>query len=414
MTPRVNSPPMLRIFLAGAPRADRADPWVRFAADGKPVAHGRDVPARRPGDVDVEVVLAASAVRLFALELPAMPRNRLRSAARFAVEDQLATAAEESAIAIGSARDGRVIAAVASQALVRAIVAQDRRVTRVVPESALAPPGPGWTWLASGDGDSFVRRADGSAFAVPADDGDAAHDIPGALAAALAQAARSGAAPATVQVAFACDAARLARRTQASGVRFVAAPAWQWQDASPQAFAAAPDFLDAGERDAHAAPRGVDRRAWRLALVLAGAALAVHVMALAAQWSWLQFESGRLARALVDEAKAAGAADAATPAAAAATILGHYADARHRVGQAAPADALPLLARAAPSLSALPAGALRSAHYAGSAWTLELGKLDDGMLARLTHSLGAAGIDALAASTSAGSRVRLALGAGAR
>jgi len=404
---------MLRIFLASAPRADRAEPWVRFAADGKPAAHGRDVAARRPDDADVEVVVAASAVRLFALELPAMPRNRLRSAARFAVEDQLATAAEESAIAIGSAGDGRVIAAVASQALVRAIVAQDRRVSRIVPESALAPPGPGWTWLASADGDSFVRRADGSAFTVP-NEGDAAHAIPDALAAALAQAARSAAAPATVQVAFACDAARLAHWTQASDVPFVAAPAWQWQDASPQAFAAAPDFLDSGERDARAAAATVDRRAWRPALVLAGAALAMHVVALAAQWSWLQFENGRLARALVDEAKAAGAADAATPAAAAGAILGHYADARHRAGQAAPADALPLLARAAPSLSALPAGALRSAHYAGSVWTLELGKLDDAMLARLTHSLAAAGIDALAASTTAGSRVRLALGTGAR
>lgn len=403
---------MLRIFLAGAPRADRSDPWVRYAGDGKPIAQGRDAPARRPGDADVEVVLAASAVRLFRLALPAMPRNRLRSAARFAIEDQLATAAEDAAIAVASARDGGVVAAVASQALVGAIAAQDRRVKRIVPESALAPHSAGWTWCASGDGDTFVRRTDGSAFAVGDESG--APDVPGALAAALAQAARSGAAPAAVHVAFACDAARLAHWTQASGVPFVAAPAWRWQDAAPQAFAAAPDFLESGERDVRATTPVVDRRAWRPALMLAGAALAVHVVALAAQWSWLQLDNGRLGRALVDEATRAGVTDATTPVSAAAAILRRDTEARHRVGQSAPADALPLLARAAPSLSTLPAGTLRSAHYEGSAWTLELGQLDAGTLERFTRSLAAAGVDALAASTSAGARVRVALATSAR
>jgi type II secretion system protein L len=404
---------MLRIFVAGAPRADRPDPWVRHAGDGRPIAQGRDVPARRPGDADVEVVLAAGAVRLFALALPAMPRNRLRSAARFAIEDQLATAVEDSAIALSSARDGGVVAAVASQALVGAIVAQDRRVRRIVPEAALAPLGSGWTWCASGDGDTFVRRADGSAFAVGGAS-EAAPDVPGALAAALAQAARSGAPPPAVHVAFACDAARLAHWTQASGVPFVAAPAWRWQDAAPQAFAAAPDFLEAGERDVRPTTPVIDRRAWRPALVLAGAALVVHVVALASQWSWLHFENGRLGRALVDEAVRAGVTDATTPAAAAGAILRRNTDARHRAGQSAAADALPLLARAAPSLSTLPAGTLRSANYAGGAWTLELGKLDKATLERFTRSLAAAGVDALAASTSAGARVRVALAASAR
>jgi general secretion pathway protein L len=386
---------MLRIFLAGAPRADRADPWVRYAGDGRPIAQGRDVPARRPADADVEVVLAASAVRLFALALPAMPRQRLRSAARFAVEDQLATAAEDSAIALGSAHDGAVVAAVASQALVGAIGAHDRRIRRIVPEPALAPLGSGWTWCASGDGDSFVRRADGSAFAV-GDEREAAPELPGALAAALAQAARSGSPPSAVHVAF------------------VAAPAWRWQDAAAQAFAAAPDFLAAGERDAAAPTPAGDRRAWRPALLLAGAALVVHVVALAAQWSWLQFDNGRLGRALVDEARRAGIADAATAASAAAAVLRRNTEVRHRAGQSAPADAMPLLARAAPSLSTLPAGTLRSARYADSVWTLELGKLDEGTLQRFTHSLATAGVDALAASTPAGARVRVALGASAR
>jgi general secretion pathway protein L len=402
---------MLRIFMTGPPRTDRADVWVRYAADGRPIAQGRDVPAQRPADAHVEVVLAASEVRLIALALPAMPRSRLHNAARFAVEDQLATAAEESAIAVANARDDGVVAAVTSQALVRAIAAHDRRVARVVPESALAPCGDGWTWCASSDGESFVRRDDASAFAV---DGAADHALPGALVAALAQAARSGKAPPAVHVAFECEAARLAQWSRAGGVPFVASANWRWQDATPQAFAAAPDFLDAGDRGDAGADRAALRRAFRPALAIAGAALALHVVALVAQWSWLNVENWRLGRALVEQAKASGLADASTPDAAAAAIGRRNTEVRHRAGQAAPADALPLLARAAPSLGALPSGALRSARYADHAWTLELGKVDAAAVAQLTHALGAAGVDAIAAPTSAGARVRLALAATAR
>ncbi len=50
-------------------------------------------------------------------------------------------------------------------------------------------------------------------------------------------------------------------------------------------------------------------------------------------------------------------------------ITRRYAEARHRAGLAAPADALPLLARAAPALAALPAGVLRTAAY--SRWPLD-------------------------------------------
>src|SRR5689334_6755242 len=127
---------MLRVFVDGAPSADRADPWVRYAADGHPIARGRDVPALRPADARVEVVLAADHARLTTLALPAMPRNRLHSAARYAVEDQLATSADESAIAVAAPRNGAVVAAIAAQTLIRAIAADDR-ITRIVPEAAL-------------------------------------------------------------------------------------------------------------------------------------------------------------------------------------------------------------------------------------------------------------------------------------
>src|SRR2546428_289929 len=85
--------------------------------------------------------------------------------------------------------------------------------------------------------------------------------------------------------------------------------------------------------------------------------------------------------------------------------LGRHAELRHRAGLETPADMLPLLARAAPALAAVPPGALKSAHYAGGAWTIELGALDLAALAALDRGLRNAGVDVLQASTSAGHRM---------
>jgi hypothetical protein len=95
-------------------------------------------------------------------------------------------------------------------------------------------------------------------------------------------------------------------------------------------------------------------------------------------------------------------------------IAHQHALARHRALQSAPTDALPLLARAAPALGSLPAGALRSARFAGDAWTVELAKVDPSTVTQLEHRLADAGVDALAAPTAAGTRMRLSLAPTAR
>src|SRR6185437_7541107 len=70
---------------------------------------------------------------------------RRRAAARFALEDQVASAAAESAIAVAPAREGGpVLAAVVVDALIRAIAAHPKRFARIIPEPALAPYGDGW------------------------------------------------------------------------------------------------------------------------------------------------------------------------------------------------------------------------------------------------------------------------------
>ena len=398
---------MLRVFLPAPPHIDRADQWVRYSADGRAIGRGRDVPSHWPADPVIEAVLAACHVRLIALALPPMPRERLGGAARYALEDQIATSIDESSIALAEPRNGTCVAAVASEALIRAVATQTRRIARIVPESALAPQVDGWVWCASAGAGGFVRRADGSAFAVDASSDGA---LPGALAAAL----RAKGGPRTVHVAFSADAPQLAEWSRTSGVPFVGAPVWHWEQAPAAAFASAPDFLRGTTPPADGASRRSILRSFRPALILAGAALAIHLAGLLVTWSWLNVENWRVSRAIVDEAAAAQLPDATTPQAAFDAIARRNAQLRHRALQAAPGDALPLLARAAPALGALPQQTLRSARYASGAWTLDLGKVDPALLSRVTGRLTAAGVEALAVPAAGGTRMRLSLAAVAR
>ena len=400
---------MLRVFLAAPPSADRAEQWVRYGSDGRAVARGRDVPARWPSDASVEVVVAAAMARVVALVLPPMPRNRLPAAVRYALEDQMATSADDAAIAVTPTSSG-VIAAIASRQSIDAIRASVARVARIVPESALAPRSDGWTWCASAADGGFVRRADGSAFAVGGSEGGA---LPTELDAALAAAAHGGGAPAVVHVAFAANEQQLAHWSRHADVKFAAASAWRWDEAQAAAFASVPDFL-ATDAPASAPAASNAARAFRPALYIGTAALALLAAGLLVERAWLAVEQWQASRALTQEAASARLPNASTAAGAAAAIAQANAQARHRAGRAAPGDAVPLLARAGPVIATLPAGALKSATYANEAWTLELANVDAQSVSRVARSLAHAGIDAVSATTASGVRMRLALGAVAK
>jgi len=288
---------MLRVLLAAPPDRDRPNRWVQYAADGRVTNAGNDVPARWPTDASLEVVLAASEVRIAVIDLPPMPPNRRHAAARFALEDQLAAGADEAAIAVAPSGASTMVA-IASRALIDGIVSSERRVTKIVAEAALAPRNPGWTWCVSGAGDSFVRREDGSAFAI----GQATGDMPPPeLQTALAQAQRAGTAPAVVHAAMNARPEQLAQWTQASGVRFVAAAPWRWEDATASTFAAAPDFL-AAEGSQPVTSDSSRASLFRSAIVLGSLALALHTGASLVQWAWLSITDWRLSRQQIGRA----------------------------------------------------------------------------------------------------------------
>ncbi|MFO1324805.1 MAG: type II secretion system protein GspL [Burkholderiales bacterium] len=397
---------ILRVLLAEAPSPALAAPWAMFDADGRHTRSGVGPPASWPDAQRKEAVLAASAVRLVGVALPPMPADRVASAAAFALEDQLAGPAHaQHLVAANRRRDGTVEVAIVARALMGPLRST---FARVVAEPATAPvPAAGtWRWCESGLDGGFVRKPDGGAFAVSAP--GARSPVPAELALALKQAARPGVA---VDVAFPADDAQLAAWSAQCGVAFRRVAAWRW-DQDGAALAAATDLLQ-GEfsREAAVPARTIGSR-FRFAAAIAIAALGLHVAATFVQWAWLRVDSWRTAGAIVAAARDAGVAEAAGGESATAALARKFADARHRAAQPAPSDALPMLARAAPALAALPAGALKTATYTRSTWTFELAKVDAGAAAALDRAMTGAGLATLQATTNAGTRVRATLAPG--
>ena len=394
---------ILRVLLSAPPAATRAEAWVRADDAGHVVERGVDTPDRWPAASRREAVLAAGLVRLIALALPPMSPARLASAAAYALEDRLAAIGTAPAIGVSPRADGSVLAVVTSQATLDAVAAHAPRFARIVAEPALSPVNPGWTWCASGASGGFVRTADGGAFAVAPAPVDGT--LPPELVAALAQAARGSDAPASVVVTQPCSDALLAQWRASTGVVFVRGEPWRWDDAPESAYAAAPDLLRAPDNAAPAP--GAALRLWKPAAAIALAAVALHVVATIVQWSWLRIDAWRSGERIVALAQSAGVADAATPDAALRALARRDAELRHRAGLPAANDAVPLLARAAPALAALPPAAVKSATFTDGAWTFEFAALDDATRAALDRRMQDGGLAAVQARTAAGSRMRV-------
>ena len=165
----------LRIRLAAPASPDHANAWALFDATGVCVRSGVDRPGEWPAADRIEVVLAASQVRIASVALPPMPPSRIAGAVGFALEDQLAgPLATHHLAASAQAPDGHVRVVIVAQSLVAGIAGNQRGVARIIAEPDLAQPLAGWRWCARKDDDGgFVRRVDGSAFPIgaPPDDG---------------------------------------------------------------------------------------------------------------------------------------------------------------------------------------------------------------------------------------------------
>ena len=401
----------LRVLLDAPPAADRDADWALFGANGRLVRAGRGRPSAWPARVRSEAVVAAACGRLVTLTLPPLPAARVGAAAAFAIEDQLAGAPEEIHSAFGTqSADGTVRGAIVAAGWMRALATGSARAgirwNRVVLESDLArPPAFGWCWCARTIAEpGFVRTDRGASLAAGAA-GEAA--VPAELALALSAAA--GRAPRVVRAEVGGIAAeRLTQASAQTGIEFSLGEPWRWFGASAEAFTSAIDLL-ANSADAVAeSARSNALRLFRPALAVAALALVIHLGATLGQWSWLQWQTHAAQREIGAIARSV-APDAAAGVPALQAIARRDADLRHRAGLPARDDLLPLLARAAPALSALPPGSTRSLRYADAHVVFELQKLDAAQLTRLQHELQSLGLTALAAPTTGGARLRVGL-----
>jgi hypothetical protein len=212
---------VLRVLAAAVPAEDHAESWALFDATGACVGSGRHPPAAWPRADRIEVVLAAALSRIAIVALPPMSASRVASAARFALEDQLAGPADAHHVAASAQTpDGRVRVAIASRALLSSIAEDIPKVARIVAESDLAAPSADWRWCAREAGMAgFVRRPDGSAFPVDAPSPTGA--LPAELQLALAQSRRGEATLPRVRVDVPVPETALARWSRESGVEFV-------------------------------------------------------------------------------------------------------------------------------------------------------------------------------------------------
>jgi Type II secretion system (T2SS), protein L len=400
---------VLRVLLAAEPAADRAETWALFDDAGACVRKGRDRSTAWPSADRLEIVLAASQVRIAAIALPPMPASRVAGAAGFSLEDQLAGPDSAHHVAVSAqAPDGRVRVAITSQSLLAAILAYGPNVARIVAEPDLAAPSAAWTWCArESSAAGFVRRPDGSA--LPVDAPEPSGILPAELVLALTQARRGNPAPLRVRVDAPFDEPSLARWQRDTGVEFIRGTPWQWESATPAAFTDAIELMPRADRKDVASTGVTAGRVLAPALVIAGLALGLHVAASTAEWATLKMAAWRDAKEWTALATAAGVAPdlATTPAAARLALSLRYAEWRHTQGLPAPDDALPLLARAAPALAALPTGAVKSATYADGHWTLDVGLADAAAVGAIDQRLRGAGVPALVAASPSGARMRL-------
>ena len=358
----------LRILLDAPPEPDHEIEWALYADDGHFLQSGRATQDRWPSFDAIDFVLAAHLGRLVTVSLPPLPAARAPAAVRFALEDQLAGAPDDSHVGFApQAADGDVRVAVVDSALMQSIMtaAADRDLDsrRIMLESdlAIAPDG-GWCWCAAHlHRSGFARSSGGTTIAA-----SAVHDMqpPEELVAALAQ---SGARrPKIVRADVdGLTASLLARATEVTGVPFVEGRPWRWFDADAKTFARAVDLQTGPYNQAVGASR---RNLARVTEAGDVAGSRRHPdsghrhhwpVGRAAVADCVQ--PGAILRRWPRNLPLPGASSDIPPAVA---IAQRDAQLRHAAGQAARDDFVPLLGRIAPTpLASLPPGAVKVMRY---------------------------------------------------
>lgn len=396
----------LRVRLLAPFDPSGSSTWWRAGDDGRVLDRGACPPQRWPAADRIEVALAAGDVRIAALAMPPMNDARRSAAAAFALEDQIAAPAETSHLVISApaASGGPTVVRIAERSTIAWLDARRPPIDRVVAEPDLAPQDGAWHWCVDSEARGFVRRSDGSAFAVGPGVGA---ELPAELSAALAQVRRGPQrTPPRIVVDATVAPERLAQWSQAHGASFVRGAPWSLESLPPRAWSAAPDLRHGLASNNGARPATIAHR-FAPALWLAVAAFILHVAGTTGSWVADRYDAWRADRAVVALAGDHGIADATDARTAESALVNLAAGVAHASGRMAEGDLLPVLARAAPALAALPSGTLRKLTYGDRRLVAELGALDAARVSALLRELSAAGLAAVAAPAAGGVRIAM-------
>jgi general secretion pathway protein L len=344
--------------------------------DQRQVARGKGTLAQLPRGTDrVQLVIPAAQVLIAHATLPPGARRRDARLLAFAVEE--ATASEPDANQV-SWLGADALAVLDKQGLRRwrdALEAAGLRAYEVHSEILLLPRAQG-EWSLAWDGrEGFVRSGE---FEGAATDGGDQAMPPLALRLMLEQARPEA-------IAVYGTSPDLAAWQRELGIALRAAGAWDWRTA-PAAAGIGVAQVRRRWRIAPAALANLRPAAW-----IAVAALALHGIALVADWIYLGSEQ-RAVRAQMEARFRSAFPDAVAVADPALQMRRQLAAARHRAGVPDGGDFAPLIQSVAIALKELPLGALRTVSYESGRMTLELAAIEEPALRRIVARLAKTGL----------------------
>ena len=312
-------------------------------------------------------------------------RAKTPAALAYAAEEQTVADAESQRVTWLGKREGADALAIVDRALldraIQTLQASGIAQCDVYCETLLVPRAEG-EWSVAWDGvEGFVRTGEIEGAAM--DRGDAAMP-PLSLRLALEEARSTGVVPQCIAVYGTDDdvAPDVHAWARELGVAVRSAGLWDWRDAALARVARV-----ASEGRSLALPLA----RFRTAAWIAGAALALHAGALAIDWARLAREESVLEHSMETRFRAVFP-EAVAVVDPALQMRRKLAEARHAANQSDAADFLPVIARVADAMKALPAGTLREAAYESGRLKLRLAPMADAALQSLVARLREAGM----------------------
>ena len=395
---------VLRIYCSLRDAPQRCQ-WALFNGTREPVV-GDGQLAQLPQRAErVQLVLPAAEVLITRARLPQSAKRRAGSILAFAVEEDTLGDPESNQVSwLGTAQDSDVLAVADLQGLKHwqdAIEAAGIQGYEVHCETLMLPWAAG-EWSLAWDGhEGFVRTGEFEGAALDSGDRDSP---PVSLRLMIDEAKARIESPNAIALYYtgpdlSSNAPDLDAWQRKLGVTLRLAGTWDWRRAPGTAGVSL-----AQERQGWRALLPGTLGRLRPAAWIVGAALAVHALALAADWTRLASEQAGLRRQMESRFRAAFP-DAVAVADPALQMRRKLADARHAAGLPDSGDFLPMIGKVAAALNEVPAGGLRIASYESGRVTLELATLDEASVRRIVARLSQAGmrVDASAGAARAGS-----------